>query len=75
MRDEDIKYIHELQKRVQELDELVMAYQTELSIKDNANKRINKKNKRYREVLNRIRITTKEETTHRWVHRALEGEE
>ena len=39
-------------ERVQELDELVMAYQTELSIKDNANKRIKKKNKRYRATIN-----------------------
>lgn len=31
-------------------------------------------NNRYREVLNRISITTKEGTTYRWARRALEGE-
>ena len=44
-------YIELLQKRVQELEELIAAYHTELSIKDNANKRIKKKNKLYREAL------------------------
>ena len=31
-------------------------------------------NSRYREVLNRISITTKEGTTYRWARRALERE-
>lgn len=41
----------ELKKRVQELEELLGAYMTEVRILKNANKRIKKQNKRYREAL------------------------
>jgi|SRR5699024_201117 len=46
-------WLEEQSKRVRELEELIVAYQSELSIKDNVNKRIKKKNKRYREAIER----------------------
>ena len=56
----NINWLIEQAERVQELDELVLAYQTELSIKDNANKRNKKKNKRYREAREIIEQVYKE---------------
>ena len=41
----------DLKERVQELEELVEGYKIELMIKDNAKKRANQQNKRYREAL------------------------
>lgn len=54
LNEEDYNYLKEQAKRVQELEESIVAYHIELSIKDNANKRIKKKNKRYREARNKI---------------------
>jgi len=64
---DDFKY---LLKRVQELED--RHYRQELI--DEHIERLEQQNERYREVLNRIRITTKEGTTYRWARRALEGD-
>ena len=55
----DYEWLIEQAERVQELEELVEGYKIELMIKDNAKKRANQQNKRYREALE---LLVKQET-------------
>jgi|SRR5699024_4416824 len=70
--------IHELvikqAERVQELEEKLIEAKDDYDYLSYHYGNETEQNKRYREVLNRISITTKEGTTYRWAQRALEGE-